>query len=60
MRKLRGFVENRTLFFGDNLDILGDRFPDNCIDLIYLGKNETICDTCKKNIFLYGHKKRIM
>src|SRR3990167_3699111 len=29
-------VENRTLFFGDNLEILRDKFSDECIDLIYL------------------------
>src|SRR3990167_3367121 len=29
-------VENRTLFFGDNLEILRNKFPDECIDLIYL------------------------
>ncbi|MBC8205276.1 restriction endonuclease [bacterium] len=27
---------NRTLFFGDNLDILRDRIPDESFDLIYL------------------------
>jgi len=25
-----------TLFYGDNLDILRDHFPDECVDLIYL------------------------
>ena len=25
-----------TLFYGDNLDILRDHFPNNCIDLVYL------------------------
>ncbi|TSC93978.1 MAG: methylase HpaI [Candidatus Berkelbacteria bacterium Athens1014_28] len=29
-------LENRTLFFGDNLEILRDKIPDDCIDLIYL------------------------
>ncbi|MBI2176189.1 restriction endonuclease [Candidatus Woesearchaeota archaeon] len=29
-------MENRTLFFGDNLEVLRDRFSDECIDLIYL------------------------
>lgn len=35
VRKSKG-VENRTLFFGDNLEILREKFLDNCIDLIYL------------------------
>jgi site-specific DNA-methyltransferase (adenine-specific) len=25
-----------TLFYGDNLDILRDHFPDECVDLVYL------------------------
>ena len=29
-------MENRTLFFGDNLEVLREKFPDNSIDLIYL------------------------
>jgi site-specific DNA-methyltransferase (adenine-specific) len=29
-------VQNRTLFFGDNLDILKERIPENLFDLIYL------------------------
>lgn len=29
-------LENRTLFFGDNLQIIEERFPDNFFDLIYL------------------------
>jgi len=29
-------LENRTLFFGDNLEILRDKIPDGCIDLVYL------------------------
>lgn len=29
-------LQNRTLFFGDNLDILREKIPDECIDLIYL------------------------
>jgi len=29
-------MENKTLFFGDNLDILRDKFQDNSVDLIYL------------------------
>lgn len=29
-------LENRTLFFGDNLQVIEERFPDNFFDLIYL------------------------
>lgn len=29
-------LQNRTLFFGDNLQVIEERFPDNCFDLIYL------------------------
>lgn len=29
-------LQNRTLFFGDNLEILAERIPDNTFDLIYL------------------------
>lgn len=29
-------IEKNTLFYGDNLDILREHFPDGCIDLIYL------------------------
>jgi len=29
-------MQNRTLFFGDNLDILREKIPDNFFDLIYL------------------------
>ena len=29
-------LTNRTLFFGDNLAILREKIPDDCIDLIYL------------------------
>lgn len=29
-------MKNRTLYFGDNLDILRDKIPDESIDLIYL------------------------
>ncbi len=29
-------LENRTLYFGDNLDILREKFPDESVDLIYL------------------------
>jgi len=29
-------VENRTLFFGDNLDILKEKIPSESVDLIYL------------------------
>lgn len=29
-------IKNRTLYFGDNLDILRDKIPDECIDLVYL------------------------
>ncbi len=29
-------LQNRKLFFGDNLDILREKIPDECIDLIYL------------------------
>lgn len=29
-------LQNRTLFFGDNLDILREKIPDETIDLIYL------------------------
>jgi len=29
-------MENRTLFFGDNLQVIEERIPDNFFDLIYL------------------------
>ncbi len=29
-------LENRTLYFGDNLQVIEERFPDNFFDLIYL------------------------
>lgn len=29
-------MQNRTLYFGDNLDILREKIPDNFFDLIYL------------------------
>lgn len=29
-------IQNRTLFFGDNLDILREKIPDETFDLIYL------------------------
>jgi len=29
-------LENRTLYFGDNLQVIEERFPDNVFDLIYL------------------------
>ena len=29
-------LQNRTLFFGDNLDILREKIPDDTFDLIYL------------------------
>jgi len=29
-------LENRTLYFGDNLDILREKFPSESIDLVYL------------------------
>ena len=29
-------LENRTLFFGDNLQVIEERFSDNLFDLIYL------------------------
>ena len=29
-------LQNRTLFFGDNLEILRDKIPDESFDLIYL------------------------
>ncbi len=29
-------IQNRTLFFGDNLEILKNKIPDNFFDLIYL------------------------
>ena len=29
-------IENRTLFFGDNLDILKEKISDESVDLIYL------------------------
>jgi len=29
-------LENRTLYFGDNLDILREKIPDESIDLVYL------------------------
>lgn len=29
-------MENRTLFFGDNLEILRGKIPDEIFDLIYL------------------------
>ena len=29
-------LQNRTLFFGDNLQVIEERFPDNWFDLIYL------------------------
>lgn len=29
-------LERNTLFYGDNLDILREHFPDACVDLIYL------------------------
>lgn len=32
----RVIMENRTLYFGDNLQVIEERIPDNFIDLIYL------------------------
>lgn len=29
-------LQNRTLYFGDNLQVIEERFPDNFFDLIYL------------------------
>lgn len=29
-------IQRNTLFYGDNLDILREHFPDECVDLIYL------------------------
>ncbi|HOT99968.1 MAG TPA: DNA methyltransferase [Anaerolineaceae bacterium] len=29
-------LENRTLYFGDNLQVIEEKFPDNFFDLIYL------------------------
>ncbi len=29
-------LQNRTLFFGDNLEILREKIPDETFDLIYL------------------------
>lgn len=29
-------LDNRTLYFGDNLQVIEERFPDNWFDLIYL------------------------
>jgi len=29
-------LQNRTLYFGDNLQVIEERFPDNSFDLIYL------------------------
>jgi len=29
-------MQNRTLFFGDNLEILREKIPDETFDLIYL------------------------
>jgi site-specific DNA-methyltransferase (adenine-specific) len=29
-------IQNRTLFFGDNLEILREKIPDETFDLIYL------------------------
>ena len=29
-------MQNRTLFFGDNLEILREKIPDEIFDLIYL------------------------
>jgi site-specific DNA-methyltransferase (adenine-specific) len=30
------FTSSNTLYYGDNLDILKEYFPNECIDLIYL------------------------
>jgi len=53
-------LENRTLYFGDNLDILREKFPDESIDLVYLDPPFFTQTDWTKNRNTFGDKWKDM